>query len=86
MAAIPARMAELADAGGLNPPTRKGLRVQVPFRAQQKTSEFIGSLLIMSYQGIDLRELRVARSLGLVDQRISREPQDALANLVALDL
>jgi hypothetical protein len=43
-------------------------------------------LLIMSYQGIDLRELRVARSLGLVDQRISREPQDALANLVALDL
>ena len=54
-------MAELADAGGLNPPTRKGLRVQVPFRAQ-KTSEFIGSLLIVSYEGIDLRELKVARS------------------------
>lgn len=78
-------MAELADAGGLNPPTRKGLRVQVPFRAQQKTSEFIGSLLIVSYQGIDLRELRVARSWGLVDQRIAGKPENALADLVALD-
>ena len=29
----PARMAELADAGGLNPPAFRGLWVQIPLRA-----------------------------------------------------
>ena len=30
---VPARMAELADAGGLNPPTRKSVWVRIPLRA-----------------------------------------------------
>jgi hypothetical protein len=34
--------------GRLNPPTRKGLRVQVPFRAQAKPRRNVGFLLVLS--------------------------------------
>ena len=36
----PARVAELADAGGLNPPPRKRVRVRTPPRAQQLSRSY----------------------------------------------